>query len=583
VLFLLGGLWYFSSNLFGLLGVVSNITNNLECVMSDELSEMEMKIRELQEKCSRIRLEYVNVVQDKIIDFASKSTDDLFQITKKVDNVVITGPTQTGKTRYILYTIKKLVQSSILNIIGCDNSKDQLIQLIERLNKSSMEFYIVANLDKKKIGLVNKNLSSGKNVLFIMLNNGSQIQKLTNALSSINGIRKYNIFHDEGDNVNKNDGLIGSKTADSQKKWFNHFRSIKGAGLCGITRFWISATPDNNFFIQDIEVKDTIVLPTPVGYRPVNEHKTWDESFVDVRLELDRIRSVRNGEVILYCSDRFKINQVFTSIEISQNMECITMCYNGDGIVVFDCGKRLGVETVSIADCLFKIKKIALEKGLIIVGHRLMDRGISFVGLGETPLTATVMFYKGSRTSHCVGIAQRFGRITGNSRPDLDRRVIYCTQGVFDDYSGYISNQKLMFSNLKKDGKMKDLLKCDGIKVIKRPLDRATLIETNKEYKDICKSSVSSDDGVWLPEKMKRLVSSWKDDGNNTQVATLFRAMIACGGVMKSSEVRGYVSNPGAYHSLSGNHENSWNSVFKKDGDSHMIRNEAMEYYSELD
>jgi len=123
-----------------------------------------------------------------------------------------------------------------------------------------------------------------------------------------------------------------------------------------------------------------------------------------------------------------------------------------------------------------------------------MNRGLSFVGKGIDPLTATVMFYKAGLNSHAVGMVQKFGRITGSARPDLYNRKIYCSQAAYEDYTGYIENQNAVYNALLDypELNMTQILGLVVSRKLNRPVDRPVLKKVNKEYSQ----NSSSDSGV---------------------------------------------------------------------------------------
>jgi hypothetical protein len=549
--------------------------------------EIQRQISELQKKLAVVQKS--EQVDKQILGFMEQDTQLELSVQRKIENVVITSLTQVGKTARFITGYSAMKTGSVLTVYSCDNSKAQLVQFRERLDIALVDYYLVTDLSKKKICKeICGKLESGKNVLLLLLNNASQIGKLNGFVSKVTGLRKYLLLHDEGDTVNKTDVVEPKNLPVSQKVWNVNLDIVRGLALTGITRIWITATPENIYHIWDVVADKVVVLPKPVGYVGISEHYHWyDNSGSELRQELARIRGLRNGEVILYCSERFKVNQIEAAKSMSAKLQCMTLCFNGDGIVVFSKGGRIGVACTGISDCLVKIKERAIAEGLVVVGHRLMDRGISFVGADTNPLTATVMFYMGGASTYAVSLVQRFGRITGTSRPDLTRRALYCPTPVYNDYVVCLGNQEIVYSRLGSGSSIRELYRVsEGIKKLSRAIDRPSLGGVNSGYRADCligsRVGVEVSDGAWLPEKMKRLVSSWRRLENTTQIARLFRAMTLNAGMMKSAEVREYVQNEGAYYVLTGEHERGHNLVFRKEGEYHYIRDEAMEYYKSI-
>jgi hypothetical protein len=75
------------------------------------------------------------------------------------------------------------------------------------------------------------------------------------------------------------------------------------------------------------------------------------------------------------------------------------------------------------------------------------------------------MFYLGSDSTNAVAIAQRIGRITGTSRPDINKRVLYTRDKIFECYSSYLKNQETIY-NILKNTENAELLVADILKTI---------------------------------------------------------------------------------------------------------------------
>jgi hypothetical protein len=215
-----------------------------------------------------------------------------------------------------------------------------------------------------------------------------------------------------------------------------------------------------------------------------------------------------------------------------------------------------------------------------------MSRGVSFVAEGDNPPTATVMFYSGGVNSHIVGLAQRFGRITGTARPEISRRMLYCSSGVYDDYMAYIGNQKLVWNALSDEVNSEldicsILLNCEGATKIRRPLDRPTLPSVNRNFGEVGVRDVPVGSEEYDTDKMHRLVNSWRITGNGTAIARLFREMWDSEGKKLANERTREIIGDNAYGAVAGRNTSLyWNLVFRKDGRNHFIRDEVVAYLS---
>jgi hypothetical protein len=516
-----------------------------------------------------------------------------------VKNVIITSPTQLGKTKYIIDACKRNENNGELIVISCDNSNVQLSQLKGRLTEAGVRNYPVTKASSSVVGGLLKNK---KTVVIVMLNNSSQVSKLTKLITDIrfvNDPARYIFFHDEADMLNKSDSvndLANGSVPVSHRYWVGLMDFLEKTCI-PTNRFWVSATPENCSSISRIVGKDILVLPDDNNYRGISGHTSWHPDAEDagdlLDDEIERIREIgveMSGEVILYCVDRKNEEQDVLARELSDKYNCVTCSYNMKNMILyFDGSVVRGVigKKDNIATVLDKTREFCISENapMVIVGYNLMSRGVSFVAEGYNPPTATVMFYSGGVGSHVVGLSQRFGRITGTARPDLVRRHLYCSDAVYNDYTGYLKNQKIAWDALSDVGNAgldicSILLGCSGSVKLNRPLDRPGLVNVNNSFKEVgvVRRGSGEGEGEYDENKMHRLVDSWKVVTNTTAIARLFRRMLDCEGKMESGIVREMIPGQGPYDSLTSNHMSRWNSVFRKDGRYHYIRDEVMEY-----
>jgi hypothetical protein len=536
----------------------------------------------------------VTGVDMRLQDYINMDVSRVNGVGSLTKNVIITSPTQVGKTRYIIENCERNKNRPYMFILTCDNSKAQMAQLKVRLFDRGITCFDTTSATKTKIENI---LRDGKAVVILMLNNGAQIAKLEKIVNTVRvqyRPSQYLVYHDEADMINKAD--IGVQVDDNavalaHRRWLSFFSTLEGRNEI-VKRFWVTATPENCSSIAGITGRDIVVLPVPQNYVSISENIEWDGSFDALGYEVERIRTIGNGEVILYCVDKKKSDQSSIALEISVSKNCIALCYNSDGSIVYNNGNVMVDVSGDISSILDRLRGLG---PIVVVGYNLMNRGISFVAgpisspefaLINPPPTATVMFYSGGSTSHIVGLAQRFGRICGTSRPDITRRVVYCDSQVYSDYVAYLANQQTVFDCLADveniDKTMVQILNDSGSGVsMKRPLDRPALKSVNDSYKLIgvegraVVGTLETDE-----DKMKSLVRRWKVTGNAGRVGSLFRRMIASGGKMESGMVRELFNNDQTYNALTSNHGMGHRLVFRKCGRYHYIKQEALDYYN---
>jgi hypothetical protein len=513
---------------------------------------------------------------------------------KLATNVIVTSPTQSGKTKYMIDMCKSHENRGELIVMSCDNSKKQEAQLKDRLREAGVCSYSVTKASSSVVGRI---LRDNRSVVLVMLNNASQISKLNKLINELRFVRdptRYVFFHDEADMLNKSDEvteLTDSSIAISHRSWVSLMNLLEYT-LIPVNRFWISATPENCSSISRIYGKDILVLPEDENYRGVTGYTSWSpdqENAGDaLEYEINRIREIgveRSGEVILYCVDRKNINQDEIAREISINYNCVTLSYNMKDLVLYFNGRvvrNMIGKNDNISVVLDKTREICRDENspMVVVGYNLMSRGVSFVAQGVNPPTATVMFYSGGVNTHAVAVAQLSGRITGTSRPDLVRRHLYCLPGVYQDYKNYLGNQEIVWNALGDErNREKDicsiLLGCGGAK-INRPIDRPALVSVNLAFREV--GNLPRDNLDWDEDKMHRLVDSWKLESNGSAVSLAFRKIWNNGGRLDSRLVRECFANRGPYDALTSNHVSDHNLIFRKDERYHYIRDNVIDY-----
>lgn len=532
-------------------------------------------------------------LQNRLEEQINSRNVTIRQRKQQAKNFILTTVTQGGKTKSIIDCCVNEIDSKKFIIITCDNLKDQLEQMKKRLERENIVVYTVKTLTHAKL---ENTLNQGKSIVVVMLSNDSQIKKLHDFITHIPLYKKpskFLFFHDEGDMMNKADDLEDlndKEISKSHRRWVNLINCLENSNT-PVCRFWVSATPENCSHISRITGKDIFVIPLSERYRGISEHKTWSPDHIEsIRFEVERIRSSKSREVILYNVDRINSEHEKKAEEFSSLFKCITVTYNMNQAKLYKNGRPYRGVTISKKDSISEILEKLTDKGpVIVLGCNLLTRAMSLVGLRRhRPMTATIMFCSSGKSSHVVGTTQKFGRICGTSRPDISRRVIYCSDRMYSDYSAYLKNQKLVFSKLAnpyyRDLTMAEILDdCEDSHALKNILDRPILKKVNTEYSDSTDSGIGSERVLDNdPDKMKRLVNTWSIEGNAGRIGSLFRRIKQNGGRLESLIVRDLLSPTNYDATTNTNTSLRWNLVFRKDDMFHYIREEAMEYINTL-
>lgn len=608
--------------------------NRKEIEMRNTLNQMKIKIqknkeraeREAKEALERIERENQEIIQmqnhlETVEDYnekmgevwsnlqASLREQDVDRIPK---NLVITSETQNGKTETLLRIVKEADKGTV-TVISCDNKGDQLKQLTERMLSKRINHFILSDLSDKKIKKTIEKFEQAykddEQIVIVLLNNYSQCSKLTKfvkgVMKKMEMIERYQVIHDEADLINKIDNVATiipeEDAAKVHTEWIEHFNTIRlFENLKFLKRVWVSATPENCSLIHEVKAKDVFILPTKPDYRPVSEHIEWSDCPDKLKEEVDRINSANSKEAILYCTSRINTRHNQLSRMFSLNINCPVVSYNGKGVNIYKNGELKEKHQLAIGHVLAKLET-NYDGAVIIVGHNLMNRGISFISSrkSEKPLTSSVIFYEGKDAVNAVNIAQRLGRVTGTSRPDLSRRVVYCSDKIFQSYKAYLQNQIEINKALQKEeNKERDVLTILtqddlNLKKINRKLDRKELKIANEKYNVVAKyedSAYSSDneDGEEQNKTMERFVKSWIKSSNVTAVAQIFRKIYSSPEHrLPASEVKELSSCLGKASTFvttmcQPGHSMKWATVFENVHEYIMIRSEAVEFIQTL-
>ncbi len=531
-------------------------------------------------------------------------------------NLIIASETQNGKTEHVINFIDKLGENSII-AVSCDNKEDQLDQLVTRMVKKDMNPVCLPstkNINKKTMKYIKELFNDKKKIVIVMLNNVAQCEKLSkliyNLLTSNNTVGdnsiSYYAIHDEADLINKGDivdmVLSNEEIAQVHNEWISHFNDLKVIkALKKTTRIWVSATPENCHLLHEVKAEGVFILPTKPWYRGQSEHIPWDrKDFSLIKKEVERIRLTGSKEAILFCSNITKTSHHKKAEIFSSDYECPVIAYNGDGVKIYNDGFLTENFEGPISEALAKLET-GYNGPVIIIGHALMNRGISFISSKQSdkPLSATVMFYAGNDKVCAVNVAQRVGRITGTSRPDITRRALYSTTVDYEAYKNYLENQKKIYAALQapenRDRNVADILKADNLSLqeLGRDLDRKTVKKANDGYREATQkqdddSAYASGDEITDDEnsinRVNKLMRKWLNPSNKNAVAEIARELVGAPEYKRLlSDAKQKARELGKASTfintlIDPNHHTKWHVVFKKEGEYITLTQNAIDF-----
>ncbi len=543
---------------------------------------------------------------------------------ENVNELLIAGETQAGKTDAIFNLVENSLLKNMAVIITTANRKDQRDQLVGRIGTK-----INIAIDRKTINPVKLIVIKAENqwkdeladciknnILFVLvfLDNESTIDKVRKELSDISysNINQIMLIHDEGD-LTFTDPYTGVEerkgVAKAQIEWNKTVMSLRrnckklkrafvtATGLC------VSAMTSENIAVVVIKPKDEYKGLKDIRFL----RKDGANKFQYLRYELSEIKKENKRRVVLELSERTKNEHVSNLYEYTEEFsnDFIIHTYNGDGCIVY-CGDNINFKQLlveNILKCLGSISKVddnivsvsnitiaelysIFEKidnrSVLTIGKELIQRGISFVSSSkDNPLAAASMIYLPNTESHHANIIQTLGRVTGNARPDLKRRV-YCTNnihGVVRRCITFNESLKNKFEECANDGEMDFEFECPVPKQLDRP-------KINKAIKPIVRY-VSRDELVEMSntseEIMKRCINLWW--GSENIIGKILRYIYAQTTVQEQqlkTFIRscGSIDPNGYYGQL--NWEGEHKFVFTRNGNITGLTNEAKCYIESL-
>ena len=523
------------------------------------------------------------------------SNERRMQIILDNENVsygLIYAPTQVGKTAASIKFMTECLKRGNMVVYSTDNKYDQMDQSIERIRKTlevelehmDVDVLCIKTLSEKQFkSAFQKNLEKNTPTVILVMDNSSQIQKLTSRFLTFQHegmiIPPYSLMHDEGDVVTKdvNVETVSKEQAESHKAWIL-FCKFFADNLITLKRIFITATPEN--VVMKYKITNVISLEVPSNYQGFNKinYKVLAPSNIPniIRQETNSIRDKNQNGIILYNVERLREgnekksgqDNVLANVYQVAN-DIVVSIYNGNGISAYippefrnkfkkemekfnqqktKSKNRIQFTEVTnheVVEHFFQIKNLSISwfyqfcknigmDVVLTIGCDLMSRGISYCSIKKEPnaLAATVMIYRPSPQRHCVGLVQTIGRLTGTSRPDLPR-TLYAPQKIIDDYKKTCENEcdfiKALDEELEKNPEMnsEEFFKTFHLKrELKRCLDRPQL-HLRPLYK---KEQVVVENGNLEQQEIHRLTNDengmfkrWAQVDNTSNIARFMK------------------------------------------------------------
>ena len=418
------------------------------------------------------------------------------------------------------------------------------------------EFIIVEKQNQRADKQVKDAIKSNKLCVFFTIETAPNVEKfgilMSMLFTSTHDCKNILFLHDEADLLHHVED-INIEQVKVQQAW----KTLIDMILINVRedrplrRFFVSATLENCFYYFPIQFP--ISLPVPPGYTgwkeedPGGNGETSDmifhptecknivESVTKAYQVYNRMRlnPENNYQGIVLVATKVKTNdheKIMSGLIPLLADDAVICIHNGDGIKIHihtdyepyhtfkervepwivtskhRHGEERGQERGLASSNIFVLKNILIcdvyeilrvigVKGVITIGYRLMDRGITHVSNGPRrndiiPLTAIRMIVNtGSRVA--VQIAQIFHRIAGCAQPGV-KRHIYAPSTMIDTFTGYMKSQKELIPMMKISYNTQKTMQRVTLKWFPGWLERKTLVACNNIPKETKRSGMLS-------------------------------------------------------------------------------------------
>jgi len=459
------------------------------------------------------------------------------------------GDCQGHKSMYICRFIELSLRRHhhvLISSTGLNVHRDQLKSRVEHYFQTSRhcmpcEFIIVEKQNHRADKQVKEAIKSNKLCVFFTIETAPNVEKfgiLMSMLFTSTHESKHILFiHDEADLLHHVEDM-NIEQVKVQQAW----KTLVDMILINVheerplRRFFVSATLENCFYYFPIQFP--ISLPTPPGYTGWREEDNGETS--DIVFHPTECKNVMDSVTKAYqVYNRMRLDPennyqgiVLVATKVKTNDHEKIMCglvplladdaviciHNGDGIKLHlhtdyepyrtfhqrfepwiattpstreeEGGLRRSnifvLKNILICD-VYEILRVMGVKGVITIGYRLMDRGVTHVSNGPRrediiPLTAIRMIVNtGSRVA--VQITQVFHRIAGCAQPGV-KRHIYAPSAMIDTFTGYMKSQKELIPRMTVSCNTQMTMQRVTLKWFPGWLERKTLVACNNIPKE---------------------------------------------------------------------------------------------------
>ena len=506
---------------------------------------------------------------------------------------MIVGKVQSGKTMIaMLITILSLNKGNTVICLS-DNSEN----LVEQTKKRFQELLSEVNFGDK---LKNETEKIKKGDCVVVMGNQSRIQQIMDNLVNPK-TQDLHLILDEADVQYK---TKGTKFTKLKNQMIQKFRSVKflditatGAGLM-IDRLAIKDS-----FMEKVEYLES--QHNYIGYEDCDRIVYECSDFVQIKDIIEIHKFTKEGQkynikmlvktewlsnkqselqkkVYEYMKENWLGDVSFNIFKVNSEKNSKITCFSNEETKIY---KTLDeVKNAITKHTLSNINSID-----ILIGDGCIDRGITLRGdvSDKNVWQITHQLLRKSKTTDAESIYQGcrlLGNFGDSIKPKLymDNETFKKLDTYMNDIYSQLYDKKLgneidntkyereispennslsFFTNEKKNFKLGNGLNGKKVKTINTP---------NSNY--------VMDVDIDFDEKMMRLVDSWLNVNNSTDIAKLFRKMVENGGKLESDLVKETLGDGPTSAMTLPNHPRNWSFVFKKENGFHYLREEVFEY-----
>lgn len=181
--------------------IMNELRKDFKRVQQENVERLEKFKRRIEKREKYVKnLEIINSsLHQAISEEEILNTNELGNAVRNQRNLIITAPTQIGKTGTLISIIKNNPIPFTVSVVSCDNRSDQLKQLSSRMLRAGVINLMLSDVKMTKSGRIGKvsleeilyHYEETSSITFVLLNNTAQCSKLNLIMKHLMGLELF--------------------------------------------------------------------------------------------------------------------------------------------------------------------------------------------------------------------------------------------------------------------------------------------------------------------------------------------------------------------------------------------------------